>query len=1622
MTTNALAGGVAVGLVLVAVGWLWGRGAAVRRRAARAGSDAYGAVFAQHPEGLVLIDAQGSILDLNAAAERAFGLARVSLVGRKLDSVRPGLAALGSEPVLLDTHSGSDAPAYEVFATALASSASKLLVLRDVSPAHAAEEALRRRVAVAADIEEISRAFLRGSASPSALSSLLARLGQSLDASRVVLLDVIADGVGVSAVPLERWQSLEARPWPSAAPPYGPKLLARAREAKGFTGRVAEIPTSDRGDLEVTDVDFVTLMPVMTADAATWVLALEWQAPAPAWLPSVIDTVRVSPLVIKASTLHRRSEEANEREKRFQHALLQLTRDLLQREVSPRSYDVLLARAADVIPGVQGGSLWLRGAGDRFRAVASLGFSLSHLADARFDEEAMLPARSGAVAWEGTGAASVGHVGASEPATPADRSSAVVEETAAAVSAGPIAAPGSSLADGPVVVRGEGLEHGVGAVRAAVPDVAPPRSTVLVPVMLGRSLRATLRLDNLERADAFGTDALRMAEAFGVQVAVLLQRVGLDRRRDRAARMSALVADIERLLLVSDRLDSFFPLLAQLVLEDGEFGITRMAVFRSTTGQVRPQAFDEHGRRDLELEGQLLASTWSTSAEGALRSLADPVGPAVCEHVQPAGEVEAGSPSFETPAAIAAYNAQPVMLRGAPWGVIMFCASRPMHFDPQLRETLTQVASSIELALIRQEDRERIELQLDKMKALVNTNEAMRGASRRREAVERALRAVLETTPADHCELMLFDVTQNVLRVIGSRRRGSEGASGGALVSERDTGPDWQVYQDAETLVLRDDRGVPWAPSDEDRSRVAVGYVGTPLRNREGTVVGVLSAVIEDPRRRFELGDTGFVEAMALACGNALDHLALLDHSRAQAREFHDLFAAADRQARELVLLDRVRGSVAKELALESLFAATVEATAEVLGYRMVALYGVEEEMLVLRHQVGWDHAPPRVPLNGGVMGRVAREGHAALASDTAADPDMLTSTEGMRAEVAAPVMAHGSVVAVIHAESADRLLDEADLRLMTAVGDQLGVAVERAALYGAVHESEQRFRLLAEHMTDMVALHSPDFTYEYVSPSSRSLLGYAPEELVGRDPYTFIHEQDRDVARASGRQRLMEGALPTQLTFRVRHANGHYVWIESAARPVLDESGEVEALVTVSRDVSARKEIENRLVHDALYDSLTGLPNRVLLNDRIERALARTARSEGAHFAVLFLDLDRFKVINDSLGHNAGDDLLRALGARLKESVRDADTVARLGGDEFCVLIEELTGSDHATTTATRILRSLTQSFNIDGHEVFVSASIGIAYSSPNYSEPQEVLRDADIAMYRAKARGKARFAVFDNSMHEQAFRLMQLESSLHRAINQSELFLEYQPIYRLADGSISGFEALVRWNHPERGRVSPDDFIPLAEESGLIVSIDRWVLAEATRQVAEWDQALGELGDISVSVNVSARHLSVADVSTLFAQTIVGAGVHPKHVRLEVTESALMENPAVVAEVLAELRDQGVMVQVDDFGTGYSSLSYLHRLPIDSLKVDGSFVQGIDKHSANLQIVNTIVTLAHNLGIEVVAEGIETAAELEVLVSLGCDRGQGYYFARPLAPERALDLLRSRRVRPTWTNDYPA
>ncbi|HKZ80148.1 MAG TPA: EAL domain-containing protein [Pyrinomonadaceae bacterium] len=557
-----------------------------------------------------------------------------------------------------------------------------------------------------------------------------------------------------------------------------------------------------------------------------------------------------------------------------------------------------------------------------------------------------------------------------------------------------------------------------------------------------------------------------------------------------------------------------------------------------------------------------------------------------------------------------------------------------------------------------------------------------------------------------------------------------------------------------------------------------------------------------------------------------------------------------------------------------------------------------------------------------------------------------------------------------------------------------------------ALRESEERFRSAFDHAAGM-ALVAPGGRWIQVNKSLCEILGYSEEELLTRDFQSVTHPGDLNDILQQLRRLGDQTVRSFQIEQRFVHKNGDFKWILLSATAVNDGQTDSPNLIFQIQDITDRKLAEQTLVYNAFHDALTGLPNRVRFMDHLKQSVERGRRKKHSPFAVLFLDFDRFKLINDSLGHMVGDQLLVDIAGRLKAAVRPGDTVARMGGDEFTILLDDLNSAAEAEIVATRLLRNLAQPFELTGREIFITASIGIALSTLGYRQAEDVLRDADTAMYRAKTLGKARYEVFDRTMHLNAVNQLHMETDLWRAIERKELTLDYQPIISFLTGKIAGFEALLRWQHPARGIVSPPEFISVAEETGLIVPIGEWVLKEACQQIQRWQELSPQTPPLYVSVNLSAKQFMQQNLPKVIRLVLDNAGCLPSSLKVEITESMVMHNVDAAAKTLQDLCEMGIEISLDDFGTGYSSLSYLHRFPLSMLKVDRSFVSSMTENAENLEIIRTIVALARNLKMGVIAEGVETLDQFTQLQALNCDYGQGYFFSHALNALNATKLL---------------
>jgi diguanylate cyclase (GGDEF)-like protein/PAS domain S-box-containing protein len=580
---------------------------------------------------------------------------------------------------------------------------------------------------------------------------------------------------------------------------------------------------------------------------------------------------------------------------------------------------------------------------------------------------------------------------------------------------------------------------------------------------------------------------------------------------------------------------------------------------------------------------------------------------------------------------------------------------------------------------------------------------------------------------------------------------------------------------------------------------------------------------------------------------------------------------------------------------------------------------------------------------------------------------------------------------------------------LKSAYAAAEGEIAKRKEAEKALRESEERYALAAEGSND--GLWDWDLRNHrvYFSPRWRMMLGYE-EEGITQHPSEWLHRvhpHDRSKVRNALLEHIDGSSPHFEAEYRILHKDGEYRWMLSRGLAVRDADGKAYRLAGSQTDVTARKMAEEQLLHDAFHDHLTGLPNRALFIDRLQSNLKRRIRNPHFLFALLFLDLDRFKVVNDSLGHLAGDELLKVLAKRLEGSVRAVDTVARFGGDEFALLLSELREAADAVVVAERVQRGFQTPFTLGEQQVYTSCSIGIVVSSPEYTRAEEMLRDADTAMYRAKMKSKGSYEVVNGEMLASARTVLQLENDLRSAIKKKEFCLHFQPIVTLDTGLITGFEALLRWNHPERGLLSPAQFITVAEDADLLVPIGWHVLEEACAQLHHWKQAYPAYAQLSVSVNLSAKQFSYPDLMERIERVLRETGLPASALKLEITEAVVMKSVESSVRILGQLRERGIQLYLDDFGTGYSALSYLHHFPISTIKTDRSFLSPGESSKERRAVLRAVLQMAHHLGMEVIVEGVETPEQFAEILSLDCRCAQGYLFSRPVDAVFAEKLL---------------
>ncbi|OGN93515.1 MAG: hypothetical protein A2Z71_02430, partial [Chloroflexi bacterium RBG_13_50_21] len=754
-------------------------------------------------------------------------------------------------------------------------------------------------------------------------------------------------------------------------------------------------------------------------------------------------------------------------------------------------------------------------------------------------------------------------------------------------------------------------------------------------------------------------------------------------------------------------------------------------------------------------------------------------------------------------------------------------------------------------------------------------------------------------------------------------------------------------------------------------------------------------------------------------------------------REKEVLNSQLEEQVSWLTSLSKVGQSVTSTLELGEVLVRIVEAGVSLTNADegFLALLEKESGLLYLRAVKNMDEdsiKTLRIPIADSLVGQVIKSKRPLRAVEPSLKAPLKVSTGYLvHSLLHVPILSKGIPLGVLSVTNRknDIPFKEKDEVVLSSLAAYAAVALENADLYlqarqeiferqrveNALRESEERYSLAVRAANDGLWDWNLKKGQIYYSPRWKQMLGYSEQDLSDNPNEWFnrVHPEDIAKLRTNISAHIKGLSAHFECEYRIQHSNGSYRWMLSRGIAVIGSEKTALRLAGSQADITARKQAETKLLHDAFHDSLTELPNRALFIDRLKHVIERSKRDNSNIYAVLFLDLDRFKDVNDSLGHLTGDQLLVATAHLLKSILRPMDTVARLGGDEFVILLEDIRDVSDVTRVAERIQKKLLLAALLPNHTIFMSASMGIVLSTTGYDRPEDVLRDADTAMYRAKENGRSRYEIFDSAMRDQIMFRLEIESALRQAIEKEELDVYYQPVVDVKMGRIVWFEALVRWKHPLRGLLPPSEFIPLADETGLIIELDRLVMRKAAAQLVKWQGQFDGNPSLGVSVNISGKHLNQPDFVEYIVQTLEQTGLDSASLNLEITENAVMGNYDIILDILDKLKTFGIQVQIDDFGVGYSSLNYLSHSSIKVLKIDRSFISKIIKDPNYMKIVQAIIKLTHGLGLTVVAEGVETKEQLTQLSKLDCEYIQGKLISMPAEEQVIAKLLQKERMR---------
>lgn len=1243
---------------------------------------------------------------------------------------------------------------------------------------------------------------------------------------------------------------------------------------------------------------------------------------------------------------------------KFQQVLISLASQTTEQSISDSFYQVVLEHAAKIIPNADMGSVLLKSNNGKFQYIAAVGFSLADVKDIHYSEEQIFF--------------------------------------------------GEFITNKDLIVKShdEGLEKShvdqehFKILKKALPIIVDIKATLTIPIFLEGNLAAILSLDSFQSCQAFDIEAKNLSKIFSQKITDFIQKSHIQRKLIKEANLKFLFSKCEHKIINYKLGLSSFPRIANIILKAKDLSVDKVSLLELTDeSSVSCISYsidnDELKKSILEVKKETKANILELIANKGSKYIDDfnnnsQLGQSL--YLVPLGEIN----KVKT--------------------MVVVSANSPYAFDFEERAFLENSYNCVNRLFEKQRVQSKLKQLSTFRKAIVQISNEFLGDSPESNFYNKLLVKAIDIIP---------EIDKgSVLLLKEDNRYHFETAVGFDLAilqkisfSIEEFPFDYNLPKNsfivkdlAETTIPNLDKKQLSILQNFGDIRKIKATIYVPIKI-SGSLQGFF-CLDSISTYQIETSSQEMAQVLGSQSANILQRTQILRQTQQQAQSYEKLFKSSEIQRRKLAILNNIIKYTAQETNIDNLLQKTVNTISKTLNNRHIAIAMFDKDLVQMFYPKGYK-INPRIKENIikgiGNISETAKTGKEVFLADVSKSKNYIDNGEiGIVSEIAVAIKIDGDIIGVLNIEHIKEL-DKSYLELAQSLAEQLSISIARAKLFKKVNESELRLKLLAENSKDIISLHDLDGTRLYLSPSIEEVLGFSINELLGKAFGDRTHPDDVKLVYKHWQQLIQERnkkpeeqlTIKKALVYRKQHKSGHYIWLESLGNYVYNEDREMTGYVASTRDISKRIALEESLKHQALYDELTGLANRRLFLDRVEQALKRNSR-KAKKFAILFFDLDRFKLVNDSYGHQVGDKLLIEIAQRLKMVLRENDTATRLGGDEFCVLIESLRSEKEAVEITIRIQTAINQAFIYDGRDININASFGLAFKQKHYNNAAELLRNADIAMYETKQkRPENQLTIFNQTMHKKIVKRLQVDSDLRKAIEFDEFRLEYQPIFNISTKEVIGFESLLRWFHKaSNSLISPETFIPIAEKNGYISDIDIWVLNKSCKQLVKWRNKY-YFNNLSISVNLTAKTFEMDNFVGILEEIIKRTGIKKHELKLELTERTIMKNPNKGIEILDKLQSQGIEIHIDDFGTGYSSLNYLHKLQLSALKIDRSFINLIGK-AEDQALVETIITLAKLRNLKIIAEGIETKEQLETLKLLGCEYGQGWLFSKSLEPKQ--------------------